>query len=99
MPKVLAKLSTRQRITILIVAVLVGAGLYSLAQWKKEADFKPLFTGLASEDAAGIVQKLRESGAEYRLTEGGGSVLVPAARLNELRLTLAAAGLPKSGRI
>jgi flagellar M-ring protein FliF len=99
MPKVLAKLSTRQRITILVVAVLVGAGLYSLVQWKKEADFKPLFTGLASEDAAGIVQKLRESGAEYRLTEGGSSVLVPAARLNELRLTLAAAGLPKSGRI
>lgn len=89
----------RQRITILLVAVLVGAGLYSAVQWKKEADFKPLFTGLAGEDAAGIVQKLKESGAEYRLSEGGGSVLVPSGRLNELRLTMAAAGLPKSGRI
>src|SRR5262249_54538703 len=99
MPKILAKLSMRQRLTILVVAVLVGAGLYSLVEWKKEADFKPLFTGLASEDAGGIVQKLKESGTEYRLTEGGSSVLVPTARLNELRLTLAAAGLPKSGRI
>jgi flagellar M-ring protein FliF len=89
----------RQRITILLVALLVGAGLYSAVQWKKEADFKPLFTGLAGEDAAGIVQKLKESGAEYRLGEGGGSVLVPSGRLNELRLTMAAAGLPKSGRI
>src|SRR3954452_17642680 len=99
MQKLLANLSMRQRITILMVAVLAGAGLYSLVEWRKEADFKPLFTGLASEDAAGIVQKLKESGAEYRLAEGGGSVLVPSSRLNELRLVTASAGLPKSGRI
>src|SRR5215471_9348219 len=99
MQRLLARLSMRQRITIMSVAVLVGAALYSVVQWKKEADFKPLFTGLAGEDAAGIVQKLKESGAEYRLSEGGASVLVPSSRLNELRLTMAAAGLPKSGRI
>src|SRR5215468_859050 len=99
MQRLLARLSMRQRITIVSVAVLVGAALYSVVQWKKEADFKPLFTGLAGEDAAGIVQKLKESGAEYRLGEGGASVLVSSSRLNELRLTMAAAGLPKSGRI
>jgi flagellar M-ring protein FliF len=58
-----------------------------------------LFTGIAAEDAAGIVQKLKESGVEYRLPEGGGSVLVPSARLAEVRLSMAAIGLPKSGRI
>jgi flagellar M-ring protein FliF len=99
MSKILANLTTRQRITILVVAIAVGAGLYSLVQWKKEADFRPLFTGLTPEDASGIVQKLKESGAEYRLPEGGGSVLVPSARLAELRLTMASIGLPKSGRI
>ncbi len=99
MSKILANLTTRQRITILVVAIAVGAGLYSLVQWKKEADFRPLFTGLSPEDASGIVQKLKESGAEYRLPEGGGSVLVPSARLAELRLTMASIGLPKSGRI
>jgi len=99
MKKILANLTVRQRITIVLVAVLAGAGLYSLVEWKKEADFKPLFTSLAAEDAAGIVQKLKESGAEYRLTEGGASVLVPSARLNELRLNMAAAGLPKTGRV
>jgi flagellar M-ring protein FliF len=46
-----------------------------------------------------VVQKLKESGVEYRLTDGGSVVLVPSARLAESRLTLAAAGLPKSGRI
>jgi flagellar M-ring protein FliF len=95
----LAHLSVRQRIAIAAVVVLAGAGIWSLVRWQKEGDFRPLFTGLAPEDAAGIVQKLKEGGVEYRLPEAGGSVLVPSARLAELRLTLAAAGLPKTGRI
>jgi flagellar M-ring protein FliF len=99
MSKILANLTVRQRITIAVVAIAVCAGLYSLVQWRKEGDFRPLFTGLSPEDAAGIVQKLKESGADYRLPENGGSVLVPSARLAELRLTMASIGLPKSGRI
>ncbi len=99
MTKLLANLSTRQRITMVAAVVLTAAGLYALIGWRKEADFKPLFTNLAAEDASGIVQKLKESGAEYRLGENGSTVLVPTARLNELRLTMAAAGLPKSGRV
>ncbi len=103
MKKLLASLSMRQRITIALVALIAGSGLYSLVHWRKEADFRPLFTGLAPEDAAAIVQKLKEGGIDYRLSDGtagtAGTVLVPSARLAELRLTLAAAGIPKSGRI
>ena len=95
MNNILAHLSWRQRITILTVIVAAGAGLYELAQWRREADFRPLFTGLAPEDAAGIVQRLKESGVDYRLPEGGGIVLAPSARIAELRLVMAAAGLPK----
>jgi flagellar M-ring protein FliF len=102
MNNLLASLSVRQRITIVTIAVAVGAGIYSLVHWRREADFKSLFTGLAPEDAAGIVQKLKEGGVEYRLAQepsGPATVLVPSAKLAEMRLSLAAAGLPKSGRI
>jgi len=99
MKKIFANLSIRQRITIAVVALLVGSGMYLLVQHQRDADFHPLFTGLAPEDAAGIVQKLKETGVDYRLPESGGSVLVPSARLAELRLTMAGLGLPKSGRI
>ena len=47
MSKILANLSARQKITILVVAIAVGAGLYSLVQWRREGDFRPLFTGLS----------------------------------------------------
>jgi flagellar M-ring protein FliF len=99
MKKILANLSIRQRISIAAVALLVGFGVYELVRRQREGDFKPLFTGLSAEDAAAIVQKLKEGGVEYRLPESGGSVLVPSARLAETRLTLASAGLPKTGRI
>jgi len=99
MKKLLASFSLRQRITIVLAAALAGSGLYALVQWRQEADFRPLYTGLAPEDAGGVVQKLKESGVEYRLGEGGASVLAPSARIAELRISMAAAGLPKSGRI
>jgi flagellar M-ring protein FliF len=97
--KLWASLSNSQRVSIIAVAVLTVAGLYAFSQWRHESDFRPLYTGMAPEDAAAVVQKLRESGVEYRLADNGATVLVPSAKQAESRLTLAAAGLPKSGRI
>ena len=99
MKRILANLSVRQRISIAVMAVVVLAGLWGMVRWQRESDFKPLFTGVSPEDAAAIVQKLKESGVAYRLPEAGGSVLVPSAKLAELRIEMAAAGLPKTGRI
>ncbi|MGB7760576.1 MAG: flagellar basal-body MS-ring/collar protein FliF [Bryobacteraceae bacterium] len=99
MKSVFANLTLRQRVTIGLIVMAVAAGLYALVHWQKEADFKPLYTGLAPEDAGAIVQKLKESGVEYRLPESGGVVMVPSSRLAELRLAMATAGLPRSGRI
>jgi flagellar M-ring protein FliF len=97
--QLLARLTMRQRITIGIVAALVGGGLFFLTRWNTERDFKPLFTNLAAEDAGQVVARLRESGVQYRLAENGTSVLVPSGKVAELRLQLASAGLPKTGRI
>jgi len=92
-------LSLKQRIQVIMVAALVVAAVVAFVHYRHEADFRPLYTGMAPEDAAGVVQKLRESGVEYRLDENGGAVTVPSQKLAESRLALAAAGLPKSGRI
>ena len=99
MKKLLASFTLRQQIAIVAVALAAGAALYAFVGWRREADFRPLFTGLAAEDAAAIIQKLKEGGVEYRLEDGGAVVLVPSSRAAELRIGMAAAGLPKSGRI
>ena len=97
--RLFAALSLRQKAGIAATALLVLAGMTGFVHWKHERDFKPLFTGMSPEDAAAVVQKLKESGAEYRISDNGGSVLVSETRLDELRLEMAGAGLPKTGRI
>jgi len=54
---------------------------------------------MAPEDAAAIVQKLKEGGIDHRIGDNGTSVLVPEAKINEVRLEMAGEGLPKTGRI
>src|SRR5580700_4116092 len=97
--QLIVSLSVKQRVSIAVTAIAIVAGLLSFSRWNKERDFKPLYTGLSQEDAAAVLVKVREGGSEFRLTEGGSTVLVPAAKVAELRLELAAAGVPKSGRI
>lgn len=97
--KLLESLSVRQRVMVLAAATGVVAGLLIFTHWRRESDFRPLYTSLAAEDAAAVVEKLKQSGVEYRLGDNGATVLVASARAAESRLALAAAGLPKSGRI
>ena len=97
--KLFAALSVTQRIGIAVAFVALVAGLSSFVRWRHDSDFRPLFTGMPAEDAAAIVQRLKETGVEHRLTDNGTSVLVPSSKVDELRLEMAGAGLPRSGRI
>ncbi len=80
------------------IAAVIGA-ILGMTHWNEERDFKPLFTGVAAEDAGALLAKLRESATEYRFADNGSTILVPSARVAELRIDMASAGLPKSGRI
>ncbi len=97
--KLIKALSVAQRAGIAAVTILTVAGIVSFVHWHREAGFRPLFTGMSAEDAAACVQKLKESGVDYRLSDNGSVVLVPEARVDELRLEMAGAGLPRTGRI
>ncbi len=97
--KLLASLTNRQKIAIVLIVLATGAGLTWFTNQQRENDFRPLFTSLAPEDAAAMVQKVKEKGVAYRISENGTTILVPSAKLAELRLEMAGIGLPKTGRI
>ena len=61
--KLLLALTPRQLATIAIVAIAVVAGVMGFSRWQRESGLKPLYTGLAPEDASAIVQKLHEGGS------------------------------------
>lgn len=97
--RLLSSLTLRQKVTLAVVAIAIAAAMWGFTRWSGERDFRPLYTGLAAEDAGSIVTRLKEGGVEYRLSENGSSISVPSARVAELRLQMAAAGIPKTGRI
>lgn len=97
--KLVASLTIRQRLTLLGAAVLAILALSWFLHWNRERDFKPLYTSLSSEDAGAVLAKLRESGVEYRVRDADSTILIPSERIAELRLQMATAGIPKSGRI
>jgi len=92
------RLSWAQRIGLFAVIAAVAGGMISLNHWNQERDFKPLFSGLAPEDAGAVTAKLRELGVDYRLSDTD-TISISSDRIAEARLQLASAGLPKTGRI
>src|SRR5215469_8671875 len=97
--RLLDSLTWKQILTILVLAGAVVAGLTAFSRWNRERDFRPVYSGLSPEDASAVLAKVREAGVDVRLSDGGSAVLVPSDKVAELRLQLAAAGVPKSGRI
>lgn len=93
------RLTMRQRILIGGVAILVIGGLFGLRNWQTERNFKTLFQDLSAEDAGMVLARLKEAATEFRLENGGKTIKVPSERVDELRIQMASAGLPKSGRI
>lgn len=93
------RLSWRQRTPIAVAAAVVLGLLYGLQWWNRERGFEPLFSALAPADAGAVTARLREMNVEYRLADGGATILVEGEKVAEARLQLAAAGLPESGRI
>ncbi|MFG6465569.1 flagellar basal-body MS-ring/collar protein FliF [Roseateles sp. BYS87W] len=81
----------------------MGAGLLALAgavlaitMWSTQGDYRPLFTGLADKDGGAVIGQLSAMQVPYK-HEAGGTILVPAGQVYELRMKLAAQGLPKGG--
>jgi len=97
--KLLGALTARQLTSILIAAIAVVGAVMGLSRWQRESGMRPLYTGLAPEDASAIVQKLREAGVDYKISNNGTELFAPEDRVPELRLQMAGSGLPKTGRI
>jgi flagellar M-ring protein FliF len=92
-----ASLSPGRRIGLLVTFGLGVALVLAIVNWVQNPDYAILYRGLAESDAAAVTTKLKELGVPYRLEDRGGTILVPAAQVPDVRLQLAAAGLPQNG--
>lgn len=59
----------------------------------------PLYTNMSPEDGAMIVQELEKRGVKYELTANGTQILVSGDKVPQLRMMLAAEGMPSQGNV
>lgn len=97
LPKKLAALSTTAKVALGAGLLALVAGVAAVALLGSAGEYQYAYTNLSTEDSAEISAKLKAAGVPFRLEAGGAALSVPAAKVYDVRLLLAADGLPRAG--
>lgn len=89
------QLGNGQRLTIIVTAVGVIAGLSALVFWSARPDYAMLYGRLDDAEAAKVIAALNESGVPHQVSRGGGTIMVPSDKVHQVRMQLAAKGIPR----
>lgn len=92
-------LALSKKLTILTVAGITLLSIVMLVHYVNKAEYRVLFSNLSTEDAGSIVAMLQEKKVPYELSPAGNTISVPSDKVSELRLEMAASGLPRGGGV
>jgi flagellar M-ring protein FliF len=92
-------LSNAKRIALVLGTVGVMCAVLLIAFLDGRENYTVLFADLSPDDAQAISAKLKELKVPAELEGAGTAILVPEARVRELRLELAGEGLPRGGGV
>lgn len=95
----LTAMSAGRRNGLLASLAFLVAAVAAMVWYAQRPDWKTLFNGLDSRDAAQVTQELTAAGLPNRISADGGSVEVPADVVDRARIEVAAKGMPQSGRL
>jgi flagellar M-ring protein FliF len=95
------RLSWPQRLTIILSGVLGLALVGSIVYLMNRVEYEVLYRDLNPEDTQAIAAELDAEKKDYRVGEGGASILVaaPKTEIDKLRVKIAGSGLARSGRV
>ncbi len=90
-----AKLDTRKQIMIVAAVMAIFVSALTLSKMATTPTMTLLYAGLEGQTAGETVRALEGLNVPFEVR--GGAIFVPANRRDELRMTLAAEGLPANG--
>lgn len=96
---ILEKIKALPKVTLLIGGALLIAIVVALALFNKAPEYKVLFTNLNERDGGAIMGALNQMNVPYQFADGSAALMVPADKVHETRLALAAQGLPRGGSV
>ncbi|MGC2152402.1 MAG: flagellar basal-body MS-ring/collar protein FliF, partial [Terriglobales bacterium] len=95
----LGGLSLQQKAMLAGGTLAVGLTLWGFVALFGQGKNVTLYTGLRPADAQSLSTRLAAKNIPYQISPDGGSVLVPAEKLDAARLETAAQGLPSNARL
>lgn len=95
----LSKLPVSRQVGLMLgLALSVAIGV-AVVLWSQAPAYDLLFASVAEKDSAEILDSLAKLGVDYKVETGSGAIMVPADKVRELKLKLAAQGLPRSASL
>lgn len=88
-----------RNIALGVGAAIVMAVMVAVWMWSQQPEYRVLFANFSDKDGGAITASLDQMAVKYKFSEGGGAILVPANQVHDVRLKLAAQGLPKGGNV
>lgn len=95
----LTSMSQRQQLAAAAALALAISMLVGVWLWSRTPDYAVMFANLDEREGGTIVAALQQQNIPYKLAPGGSAIMVPAGMVHEVRLRLAAQGLPKGGLV
>ena len=94
-----ARMSSQQKMGLMLAVSAIVALLAGGWMWSQVPDYKVLFSNVSDRDGGAIIASLQQMNVPHKFADGGGAILVPANQVHDVRLKLAAQGLPKGGLV
>ncbi|CAM2827875.1 flagellar basal-body MS-ring/collar protein FliF [Rariglobus hedericola] len=88
------QLGINQRVTLVVAAAAVVAGLIGVVLWSHQPDYQLLYGKLSEKDSSQIIAQLQAQNIPHKIANGGNTIYVPADRVHRLRMDLAGKGVP-----
>ncbi|WP_082411552.1 flagellar basal-body MS-ring/collar protein FliF, partial [Methylogaea oryzae] len=93
----MALLPRNQQIAVLGGVALAIALAVAVVLWSQSSDYSVLFSSLPDKEVGEVMDALTKLNIPHKVDSRTGSLQVPSDRLHEVRLKLAAQGMPKDG--
>src|SRR6266567_1807852 len=86
-----------QKISVGVIAAVAVVSLGVFMVMSSRPNYVTVFNNLTEQDASAIVNKLKSTKIPYETADGGKTIKVPRDKADDVRLSVAASGLPQSG--
>jgi flagellar M-ring protein FliF len=94
--KGLGNLSIARQLGLMLgIALSVAVGI-AVVLWSQTESRDLLFAGMEEQDSAEIIDALDQLGVDYTIETESGAIMVPTDQVRQLKLKLAAQGLPRT---